>query len=329
MNTVGSLNSSITLHDVASAGGDSPSAGKPDEAGMGKIIDAIVRKNPFTVRGADSTHDSATVSANIAEHLKNSPLFDKLNGLIASALVASGVRGIYKGLKEKDREKVLLGSKQTMWGAYHGLNSIETLFKTSFSLTPGLRGIGGFINADLGITALYRDFKNPGGPDADKVIFHAGATAWGFRHLALGAEGVAKSQWIASSFARSIPGMSLLAENASTMGAAGVVMGITGGALDALLGMRTLVKGIKTDDREKKILGALDMGIGVAMGASSALTGIAAAAVMGTASAGMVYRTWRTDKEEITHYFRVFKETVGEAGSRVKEKFREIFTSPR
>lgn len=289
------------------------------------ILDRITLKGHPNIRKGDATNDSVTLGANIAEHLKNSPLFEKLNGVIASALVVSGLKTIYSGVKEKDREKFLLGSKQTMWGTYHGLNTLETVLKASFSITPGLRAVGGFINADLGLTALYRDFKKEGKADADKVIFHLGATAWGFRHLSLGVEGLAKSQWAHHSLAGKMPGADSLIKNASAIGVAGAVMGVAGGALDALLGIRMLTRGIQTKDREKKILGILDTGIGVAMGASSVLTGTVAAAVIGTASLGIVYRTWRTDKAEIKKYIRLTKDTIKDISHKAKDKFKEIF----
>ncbi|GEM_PF-2477839 len=283
----------------------------------GKIENALNKSDSLLT--SDVSRDGVTITANIAEHLKNSPLFEKLNGLIASALVVSGVKTMYHGVKDKDRVKFLSGSKQTMWGAYYGLNAIETVFKTAFSLTPGMRAVGGFINADLGLTALYKDCRKEGRIDTDRVLFDCGVTAWGLRHVALGAEGIAHTKWVTQAPSHAGPSASAVLSNASLLGVIGSALGIAGGALDMALGARLLAKGVKTGDREKKILGALDMGIGTAMGASCAMTGLPAALTIGAGSLGMVYRTWRTDKDEIRLYLKMTKDTVSEMGRKIRD----------
>ncbi|MHC9538517.1 MAG: hypothetical protein AB9903_03275 [Vulcanimicrobiota bacterium] len=269
------------------------------------------------LKTSDASPDGVTISANIAEHLKDSPLLEKLNGLIASALVVSGVKTMYSGVKEHDRVKFLTGSKQTMWGTYYGLNAIDTVFKTAISLTPGMRAIGGFINADLGLTALYKDFRKEGKLDKDRALLDCGVTAWGLRHLALGAEGLTHTKWIATALSNASPSAAAVLCNTSIMGAIGSAFGIAGGALDVALGARLMAKGVKSNDREKKILGALDMGIGTAMGASCVMTGLPAALTIGAGSLGLVYRTWRTDKDEIIKYLKMTKDTVSEWGRKL------------
>jgi hypothetical protein len=286
----------------------------------GKVADGLGRI--ADLKGSDPSKDGVSITANIAEHLKNSPLLERLNGLIASALVISGVKTMYTGVREKDREKFLTGSKQTMWGAYYGLNAVETVFKTAVALTPGMRAIGGFINADLGLTALYKDCRKEGKLDRDKVIFDCGATAWGLRHLALGAQGLAHTKWAANVLSKASPSAASALCNTSIMGTVGTALGIAGGALDMVLGARLMAKGIKTGDREKKILGALDMGIGTAMGASCAMTGLPAALTIGAGSAALVYRTWRTDKDEIKLYLKMTKDTVAEWGRKIRDFLR-------
>jgi len=107
--------------------------------------------------------------------------------------------------------------------------------------------------------------------------------------------------------------------NTSTMGAIGSAFGIAGGALDVALGARLMAKGVKSNDREKKILGALDMGIGTAMGASCVMAGLPAILTIGAGSLGIVYRTWRTDKDEIIKYLKMTKDTVSEWGRKLRD----------
>jgi hypothetical protein len=249
-----------------------------------------------------------------------------MSGLIASALVVSGIKTIYGGLKEGDREKFLSASKQNLWGAYYGLNSIETVFKTAFFLTPGLRVIGGFVNADLGLTEMYRDYKKEGKIDTRKAMVHTSAVAWGLRHLALGLEGLSKTKWIAGIINSVSPTVKTLISSAPLMGAIGAGMGVAGGALDAVLGARLLKKGMETGDREKKILGSLDIAIGAAMGVSCLLTGLPGMAVIGAGSLGIVYRTWRTDKDEIKEYIKYVKDLASDTAQKVKKKVIEFFT---
>lgn len=97
-----------------------------------------------SVRIRDTVNDGASVGANVADHLQDSPIMEKLNALLAGTLVASGLKKVWSGVKEKDRDKILTGSKQTMWGAYHGLHAVETVFGAALSITPGLRAVGGF-----------------------------------------------------------------------------------------------------------------------------------------------------------------------------------------
>ena len=281
-------------------------------------------KQHDSVRVGDSTNDGATVGANVADHLNESPMLEKLNALIAGVLVTSGIKQIWSGIKNKDRDKILKGSKQTFWGAYHGLNAFETIFKVALSLTPGLRSIGGFINADLGLTALYKDYKDDKKFNKDKVILHTGATAWGLRHLSLGFEGLAKSKWLTGLTKGSDLAKSVLTK-APLLGAVGAVMGVAGGALDAALGVRSLAKGIKTGNREKKILGALDIGIGCAMGAACLLTGPIGIATVTAGGIGVAYRTWRTDKKRIKEYYKDGKNQVRKFKDRVKDGFKRLF----
>jgi len=269
------------------------------------------------IRYRDSSNDGASVGANVADHLQDSPMLEKLNAVIASALVVSGLKLIKSGIKEKSRDKILRGSKQTFWGAYHGLHAFETVFKVALALTPGLRAIGGFINADIGFTALYKDYKDEKKFKTDKAIFHAGAAAWGLRHLALGLEGLAKNKW-AAGLAKGSGVMKEILSKAPILGVAGAVLGVSGGIIDATLGVRSLVKGIKTNNREKKIIGTLDIGIGVAMGVSCALTGIPGIVAVGLGTAGIVYRTWRTDKKSIKKYYKESKEYFKKIGRKIK-----------
>lgn len=269
------------------------------------------------IRTHDSTNDGASVGANVADHLNDSPMLERFNALIAGALIVSGLQELKTGIKEKNRDKVLRGSKKTMWGVYHGLHAYETVFRVSLCLTPGLRAIGGFINADLGFTALYKDYKDDKKFKTDKAIFHIGATSWGLRHIALGLEGLAKTKLMTGL----VKGSGFIKDaltKAPILGAVGMGLGIAGGALDAVLGVRGLAKGIKTGDKEKKILGMLDIGTGMAMGAACILTGIPGIAAVVAGSAGMVYRTWRTDKQAIKGYIK-------EGGKKIKELGRKIY----
>ncbi|MDQ7824874.1 MAG: hypothetical protein RDV48_18895 [Candidatus Eremiobacteraeota bacterium] len=288
-------------------------------------------KNPLLSGGepldilkkGDGTNDSATIGANIAHNLKDSPIFDKLNALIAGALMVSGVKELYSGLKDHDRVKFLKGSKQTMWGTYHGLHALETVFKTAFSLTPGLRIAGGFLNADLGLTGIYRDYKDDRHVDRDLAMSHGSAASWGLRHLSLGLKDLAGTRWAASLVEKGSPALKGITAKAPLMGAIGAALGVAGGALDVALGARLYKKGVEKGEKELKVLGALDMGVGAAMSLSCVLSGLPSTLVMGAAGIGMVYRTWRTDKDEIKGCFHMAKEKAHQIKDRVKDFFRE------
>ena len=286
--------------------------------------EAEKKENGDSVRIGDTVNDGASVGANVADHLTDSPFMEKLNALLATALVASGIKKVWSGIKEKDRDKILTGSKQTMWGTYHGLHAIETVFSVAMSITPGLRAVGGFINTDLGLTALYKDYKDDKKFNTDKAILHTGAVAWGMRHLTLGVEGLAKTKWMAGLVKGNEIAKEVLGK-LGALGAVGAALGIAGGALDAALGVRSLAQGIKTGNKEKKILGLLDMGIGAAMGASCILTGPIGIAVVTAGGAGVAYRTWRTDKDTIKKYLTEGKEKVGGFRKRIADGFRHLF----
>ncbi len=278
------------------------------------------------IRKNDSTNDGASVGANVADHLNESPMLEKLNALIAGALVVSGLKQIKAGIKEKNRDKILKGSKKTMWGVYHGLHAFETVFRVSLCLTPGLRAIGGFLNADLGFTALYKDYKDDKKFKTDKAIFHTGAAAWGLRHVALGLAGLSKTKWM-TGLAKGNRFIKDALTKAPILGAVGMGLGIAGGALDVALGVRGLAKGIKTGNKEKKILGMLDIGTGIAMGAACVLTGVPGIAVVAAGSAGMLYRTWRTDKKAIKGYIKEGKKRIKKLGKKINNKLKKLFNS--
>ena len=46
---------------------------------------------------------------------------------------------------------------------------------------------------------------------------------------------------------------------------------------------------------------------------------------IGLGSLGVVYRTWRTDKEEIKGYIKIAKDTAIEYGHKIKDRIEEIF----
>jgi hypothetical protein len=268
--------------------------------------------------------DSVTIGANLADHLKNNPMLEKLNALIASALIVSGAGNVVAGIKKGDREQALSGAKQTMWGVYYGLNAVDTVFKTALSLTPGLRMVGGLINPDLGLTKLYKDYKTKGKVDADAAIFNGSAASWGMRHVFLGAEGLGASKWAAGLAANGSKAAKALMANAPLLGVLGMALGLGGGALDAALGVRGIVKGIKTGDKEKKVLGALDVGIGIAMGATCLFTGLPGVALGALGAAGIGYRLWRTDKKMIKETWAQVKEKAHEIKETVKEKIEHL-----
>lgn len=299
------------------------------KAGVPQARDAVVNKSqesPVTPGpgGKDDASgsggsDSVTIGANLADHLKDNPLLEKLNALIAGALVISGAGTVLAGIRKGDREQVLSGSKQTMWGVYYGLNAIDTVFKTAMSITPGLRMIGGFINADLGLTKIYKDYKAEGKVDADSAIFHSSAASWGMRHLFLGAEGLAKSRWLTGLAEKGSAAVKGLVSQAPLMGVLGVALGLAGGALDVALGVRGIARGVKAGDKEKKILGGLDVGIGLAMGAGCLLTGLPGVAAVGLGTVGMGCRLWRTDKKFIKETWNQVKEKAHEIKESIKE----------
>lgn len=277
------------------------------------------------VRATDATGDGASVGANIVDHFNDSRTLEKLNALIAGALVMSGAKKVYSGIKHRDREKFLRGSKQLIWGSYHALHGAERVFRTTLMLTPGLRAIGGLINADLGLTALVKDYKDDKKFKTDKAIFHAGAAAWGLRHLALGVEGLSRTKWGSKILSRISPAVKDALTRSPILGAVGAAMGIAGGALDACLGARLLAKGIKSGDKEKKILGLIDIGTGMAMGAACVLSGPAGIAVAAAGSLGIAYRTWRTDKKQIKKYLKTAGKKAKKVGRKIKKDIKRIF----
>ena len=252
------------LHSHALPASALPKGALSVDEGAEKCPDRVEIKDPDGEK-AEDLHNGATVSANLIDHLKDSPLFEKLSGLVAGALVISGVKKIYCGIKEKDRPQFLEGSKQTMWGTYCGLTAIDTVFKTAMSLTPFMRSVGGFFAADLGITALCKDLKGKEKVDTDRAIFHGSAATWGLRHVAMGIGGLSKTRWAAGLIEKASPAIKALFTT-PVFGAVGMALGAAGGALDTVLGARLLTRGIKTGDKEKKVLGTLDLGTGIAMG---------------------------------------------------------------
>jgi len=154
-------------------------------------------------------------------------------------------------------------------------------------------------------------------------IFHTGATAWGLRHLALGLEGLSKTKWM-TGWAKGNGFIKNALTKAPILGAVGAGLGVAGGALDAVLGARELARGIKTGNKEKKILGMLDIGIGMAMGVGCILTGVPGIAISVAGGALMVYRTWRTDKETIKAYFKEGKKKLKNFRRKINKKLRKI-----
>ncbi|MFP4497439.1 MAG: hypothetical protein ACLFQV_04445 [Vulcanimicrobiota bacterium] len=297
------INNTNKLNNVVSRG--KPSAeGKP------------AKKKPEN----SSVHSSGSIGVDMADKFEDSPFKEKLSGALAGVLVYSGVKEIIKGVKEKDRDKFLSGSKKTMWGAYHALSGIDTVFKTALSITPGLRALGGFINADLGLTALYKDYKDNKKIDSEKALFHAGVTAWGLRHVALGMKGLAKSNFVAGLAKGGNQMAKDVALSAPVLGAVGAGIGIAAGALDTAFGVKNLVQGIRENDKKKKVLGSVDIAVGVAMGASCVLSGIPGIVALGVAGVGEGISLWVTNKEDIKKYYKYTKEKVKEIGHKIGQK---------
>ncbi len=296
----------------------------------GSIMDKARKKMPEAGDAMESSPekapvgDSVSIGANIADHLNNNPVLEKLNALIASALVVSGAGTVIAGIKNRDRDQVLRGSKQTMWGVYHGLNAIDTVFNTAMSVTPGLRAIGGFINVDLGVTQLYKDYKKNGKLDHEKTLFHSAAVAWGLRHMAKGLEGLAGSRWVAKMVEKGSPAFKAVASKAPLLGIAGATLGLTGGVLDAALGVRGIVKGVKEGDSEKKKIGMLDVTAGLAMGVSCLLTGVPGIGAAVVGSGAMAYRFWRTDREAVGEVWNSIKAGASRVGQSIKKGVGKI-----
>lgn len=286
--------------------------------------DIIGKLNTDDLKSERSTNDNVTVGSNITDHFDDNPMMDRLKGLVAGALVVTGIGTTIAGIKKRNREQALRGAKQTLWGVYHGLDAVDTLFKTAISLTPGLRFLGGFINADLGLTGIYKDYKADKKVDPDKAIFNSAATMWGLRHMAMGAQGLAKSKWAAGILEKGSKIHSQVLSKAPLMGAIGAALGVAGGVLDAALGVRGFIKGVNTDNKEKKVLGALDIGVGLAMAASCALTGIPGIIAAGIGSAGMGYRFWRTDKKFIKHTWKQVKNKTKKIKNKVKKTVKKV-----
>jgi len=103
----------------------------------------------------------------------------------------------------------------------------------------------------MGLTALYKDYKDDKKLKTDKTIFHTGATAWGLCHLALEIEGLSKTKWM-TGWAKGNGFIKNALMKVQILGVVGAELGFAGGVLMVYRTWRTDKDTIKAYFKEGK-----------------------------------------------------------------------------
>jgi len=299
-------------------------------------LPGILKNNPILKTARDNIDNAAYGLMSLSSFTSSgSPVDAALNSGISVLMAASAADNIVKGARnttlpgeahekkrEQGREQLNSGSRKGAWGVYYGMLAANTLLKTPLTFAPCLWITAGLLGADMGAHRLLNEVKRKGRLSLDVALSGTSLMARGYRLTAIGARWLAGTKWLKGIARHGFEAAAHLVRLAPAIGLIGTGLGTAAAAMDVTLGARKVFNGIQKKNTEETIKGALDIGIGVAMGACCYLSGLPATAAWTFVSIGFGCRQVYTSRKEIKAQISAVKKKLPQIKETIVEKMK-------